>query len=565
MYILGASRTNDNPLASCHIRHEANLRPTVRHILSRSLPLLAALPLATPLRAQATTSLQTDATVLPRHGLGIRVLTGFARFDELLGTGGNRNLGSLFVTDSLTASAIPQLAFTQSAVQTLTGGAPFTVTAGNVVAAANSRVVTAPLILEYGLTSRLTFGVVVPLVETRSTIFAQVNPRAGAATVGMNPGNAGWATNAQLVTSLRAAATALQARLTQCKAAPSGTGCSDLLAQQGTAQSLIDATTPFASALEGLYGTGSGAPGLFFVPLNGSNTQSTINARVAGFRSSYQSFGASVANVVPLGAAGPAARTELQQLLATAGYDSLQSTDRASIGDITIGATYQLANTFADSARVAAGGLVYRLAVNAGARLGTGEAANRNRLFDNPTGYHQPGVIVGAASDLRFTRRVFLTALGSYTRQLGIVDVTRAANTGNAVLPLTLPVGATFSAGDVVSLTAMPRYRLAGLYSIDGIYTLTRVGADQYTVATPPPAPSIPGVAAYTPSAPYGMAAATTHQVGFGFSYSSSLSDRNPGRLPYEASFRHMETIAASGGPIAKTFLDQIQLRVFLR
>jgi hypothetical protein len=33
--------------------------------------------------------------------------------------------------------------------------------------------------------------------------------------------------------------------------------------------------------------------------------------------------------------------------------------------------------------------------------------------------------------------------------------------------------------------------------------------------------------------------------------------------LPFEASFSHLETISASGGPVAKTFRDQIELRVY--
>jgi hypothetical protein len=33
--------------------------------------------------------------------------------------------------------------------------------------------------------------------------------------------------------------------------------------------------------------------------------------------------------------------------------------------------------------------------------------------------------------------------------------------------------------------------------------------------------------------------------------------------LPFEASFTHIETMSASGGPIAKAFRDQVELRVF--
>jgi hypothetical protein len=90
-----------------------------------------------------------------------------------------RNLGSRFAADSLGPREIPSLAATESAIRTLSGLSNFRLTAGQLVSIVNSRVVTAPLIIEYGLASKLTLGVVVPLVETRSTVYSQLNPRAG--------------------------------------------------------------------------------------------------------------------------------------------------------------------------------------------------------------------------------------------------------------------------------------------------------------------------------------------------------------------------------------------------
>ena len=79
---------------------------------------------------------------------------------------------------------------------------------------------------------------------------------------------------------------------------------------------------------------------------------------------------------------------------------------------------------------------LYRVALNARRRIGTGEPYSRNKIFDNSTGYGQPGAILGAATDVRFTPRVFLTAIGSYTMQFGTRDVARIANAGNSILPL---------------------------------------------------------------------------------------------------------------------------------
>ncbi len=571
---------NDNPLGSCHIRHEANLRPTVRHILGTSVLLLGGLPLfptraagqsAPNVAALAPNALQVDATVLQRHTFGVRVLTGFSRWTDLSGSGGSRNIAASIVVDSITPAQVTQLSATQTSIRTLTQSNAFNVTAGRITASADSRIVTAPLIVEYGLTSRLTLGVVVPLVETRTTFGGQLNGLTGApANVGANPGGSNWTSTATLAKSLRDAATALKARLTSCQATPSGSGCADLLANQTTAQALIDQTAPFAGALETLYGVSASQPGTFFIPIEGGPTQTAVNGRIAALRAGYAAFNGSVADIAPTGSAGPAANIALQNLLLQAGYDSLQSTDRSSIGDITLGATFQIANTFGDSVRMRSGSPLYRVAANAGFRFGTGQPAQRNTLFDNATGYGQPGVILGAAADLRFTRRVFLSTLGSYTKQIGSVDVKRVNNEADAVFPLTTPIAATYSAGDVATVTAIPRYRLGGSYAIDGVYSFTHIGGDTYSYDVPPgpvpvPGGPIPISGVISGGAEPGASAATTQQVGFGVTYSSAFADRNPGRFPYEVAFHHLAVISASGGPVAKTSTDVIQLRVFFR
>jgi len=445
----------------------------------------------------------------------------------------------------------------------------FAINAGAVVASANSRVVTAPLIIEYGLTSRLTLGVAIPIVETRTTVNAQLNRiRPLTANVGPNPAilSGDYTGNNTLVTSFRAAATALSRRLTDCQAAPTSAGCSQVIAQQAAIQSLLQTTQAFTTGVEQLYGTGTEHPGRVFVPQATSDAQNAINRQIDRLKQQYSAFGATVPSGGVGAPFGPGARNDLQRLLTSAGYDTLRSTDHSSFGDITIGATLQLANTFGDTTGPSTRN--YRFAVNVAGRIGTGQPALPNRLFDNATGYGTFGVIVGAAGDFQISRRFMTSATGSYTKQLGSVDVVRVPNVANNALPLTTPFVGDYRAGDVVTLAVVPRYRLARFFSIDGNYSLMRVGADDYGIFIPPsvvvpPAGAPPVVA---PIGPYGMAAATSHQLGFGFSYSTLASgDRGPGRLPFEVSFRHLETLAASGGPAPKTSQEQVQLRVFFR
>ncbi len=517
--------------------------------------------------AQTATGLLSDATVLPFRATRFGALTSFTRFDELFGDGLTRNLAASLANNAVGSAQIPSLTPSQTDIQSASALSSFHINIGQLTAAANSRVFSMPFVFEYGLSSRLTLGLSVPVVETRTTLIAQLNPKLGFANVGANPvygGNsvAARSQNSSLVAALRAAADTLQRRLTACQAAPTSSICSSLNGQQTAAQSLIQTTDMFASSLEKLYGTDlTSHPGDAFVPLASDPSAIAIAAKILSLNTQYQTFvNRSLVSGSMSNAVAPIARDGLQSIVTGFGHDSIQVADRSGIGDISIGATYQLANSYGDTSATA--GFRYRMAVNGTFRIGTGQPANRNRFFDNGTGYGQPGIVGGFATDLALNRKFMMTAIGSYTKQLGTIDVDRVPNAADNVYPFGAATTGTYSAGDVLTLTLEPRMRLAGYFSLNGLYSLIHTGADQYTLGTP--TTSTLGDA-FPPVAPYGIASATAQQIGFGFSYSTIISpDRGPGRIPFEVFFNHLETISASGGPVAKTFRDQVQLRVFV-
>jgi hypothetical protein len=515
--------------------------------------------------AQSTNPLLPDATVLPSRGARVRASASFTRFDELLGNGGKRNLASPLATDSLGVNALPLLAPAETTIRAASGLANFRLTAGNVVAIGNSRAMTAPVILEYGVSRRLTLGVVVPLVETRTTLYYQLNPALGKANVAPNPAFGSNASsvlsqNAGLIASLRAAADSLRGRVTTCAATPADPVCAPLSGQSAAIQTLLQNTTAFSGAIEKLYGTGTNNPGMPLVPVAGDASETAIDAQITALQKSYQAF--LTKNLVSgtLGAAaGPAANFQLQSLVNAFGRDTLGPVDRSSIGDILVGATFQIANTFPDSMVKGDRRRHVRLAGNATFRIGTGEPGSRNRMFDFGTGYGQPGLILGIAGDAQMTPRVSLSGVANYTLQFGTINVARVPNAANAAFPLQLAVPGTFSAGNVIEISAIPRYRLAGHFMINGQYSLLRTAADNYTLSNEPlPSGTLP------PAVPYGNASAIAHQLGIGFSYSTAGGpEARPGAIPYEVTFSHVETIAGSGGPLAKTFRDAIELRVY--
>jgi hypothetical protein len=505
--------------------------------------------------AQPTTALQTDARVLPRHALGARLLTSWTRWDELFGvpSGVPNNVAWSMNSDSLGPTAVPQFAPAQAAIRSLSGLNAFNLTAGNIVSTVDSRVVTAPLILEYGLTSRITIGAVVPLVETRSVVSSQLNPQLGLANVGPNPTftNQTALTNAAtLVSSFRTAATQLQVKLTQCQATPAGSGCDVILAQPAEVTALIQSTGTFTNGVEALYGTDATHPGQAVVPLNSSPAQQAIQARIIAMVAQYGKFLPSASiNGSVIGAGGPAAFRGLQALLVSSGYDTLGVVDHTSIGDVSLGITDQLINSLTDTAATHG----YRFSVSGSFRFPTGQAGNRNRLFEVPTGYGQPGLQVGAAADAVFNWHYSGTVVGSFTKQIGSVDVARVPNGLNAVIPLSDPIPGTFSAGDVLWVSVTPRIRITGYLTINAQYMLTHVGAEQYT-----PSSNGNGLA--------GQPSSTAQAVGFGFAYSTVAVAGPMGRaLPVELTFSHLETITGTGVPVAKAMREQIGVRVFLR
>src|SRR5207247_2062172 len=105
-----------------------------------------------------------------------------------------------------------------------------------------------------------------------------------------------------------------------------------------------------------------------------------------------------------------------------------------------------------------------------------------------------------------FNRRYALSAAGSYTKQLGSIDVNRLPNAANAVFPLGPGMNGTYSAGDVMTVSIVPRLRLSGYFSLNGLYSLVYTGADSYTL-TPHPTPTSPALVELVQ--PYGVASAT--------------------------------------------------------
>jgi hypothetical protein len=134
---------------------------------------LAATPLT--VRAQVYLSHTEDAAPVPKGVLRMKVTTGWTRFDERFTPNGPRPISDDIATDSLGTRQFPLLTPVEQGLQTLTNSPLTRLTFGHLAARHDVRIVTTPVALEFGLTRRLSIGVMVPVVQTRRSMQLRMN------------------------------------------------------------------------------------------------------------------------------------------------------------------------------------------------------------------------------------------------------------------------------------------------------------------------------------------------------------------------------------------------------
>lgn len=504
-------------------------------------------------------SVTEDARTLPRGTVRFRALTAWTRFDQVHGglgdtVTGTRPLGALFSAPNLGPDQIASLTTAQNALRTLTGNATLRLDAGQLLTTANSRVVTIPLSLEYGLSDRLTVGVTVPVVQTTSTVLVELNPSppSTALNAGPNPalftGNSARSTNLGVYNGLSRAFTDLTDALAACQTNPTSAVCSQPdLARQ--AQSLSDS---YRAAIQVLYGTDNAHPGSPFVPT--AATQAVVSQQLATLDATLVSLlGQSyIPSTGPVGAGAPAALTQLQQLLtdpAGIAFDSLGSPTDIGIGDVEVSAMLRLFDGFSDTLRTA---WRARAAIRGVLRLGTGKPASGLVPYAIGTGTGQTSADGAAVLDIRLPLRVVTTFVGQYTAYFGSAPIHRVPGDEYSLFPLGVPIDGSWRAGNTIQLEATPRFLVSDYFTVHGNYTFRRQEGSSYTspdVSTPPL-----------------FVASMEQRIGFGFGY-STLARYATGRtrVPFEAFFSQLQTISASGGLTPRYARTQLEFRVYYR
>ena len=490
-----------------------------------------------------------DARTLPKGGVQLRVTNVWTLWDQVFDkTADSANplhpLGQAFSAESLGVRQFPQLAATENALRTLTGNPNLSLNLGQQFSTVNTRVVTTPISLSYGVTDRLTITGMLPIVQTHSTVFVELNPRRlnGATGANVGPsasGGAGAATNQQLIQSLTDASTALNDYIANC--AQSGSCPPSSVAE---AQSFKATTDSYIAAAQVLYG-----PNSQFAPRGAAQTQ--IAAQLTALEQSINTLLGSSFTFTSAGAHADAALQQLQQL-ATAkpgvALDSLGSPDQIGTGNIEISALFKLVDGFADTTS----GFRLRGTISGLVRLPTGFGPSGALAFEVGTGTGQFSADGGGILDVGIGRRFMATLGAQYTAYLTSSSVPRMPNSDYSLFPLGAPVAGTWREGNAIQLQAMPRIRFTDYFTFNGAYMMRHQNASQYT------SPNV--------TAPPVILATTEQNLGLGFSYSAVAryaSGRSP--LPIEMTYMHLETVTASGGLVPKYNRDMIEVRIYYR
>ena len=517
--------------------------------------------------AQTALTHTEDAAPVPKGMLRFRVTTGWSRFDERFTTSGRRTLGDEISATDFGVQQLPLLAPVETGLRTLTGEAATKLSLGHLAVYSDARTVTTPIVLEYGLTRRLTVGIMVPVVQTRRSVSVSVN-KDSTANVGFVPARlraAAASQNAAVSAAYRAAADSLTILVSRCPTNPSSSGCAAVNLNAADASAASALARQFADAVKSALGTDTAHT--LIAPRSGGALAAGIEAQRAIINARVQKYlGASAgANAAVFTQSSSFSYIDLQgrngvpgllQSTLGGGLDSLRTTNKLVLGGLTVGAQFLVFDHFlADS--VSAPRFQSRLSVGAAVRYEALPADSARTL----------GVISatdGSAFELRSAMDVMSGILGGtvaahFTRFLPRAVIAPVSGDPEAFWPYPVFGSQQRTSGTVLSLDLTPRVLLGDAFAIDGHYGFERTGAPTYD---PGPVTAFDGLSSVPVLIPSSRSA---QRVGFGFRYSTVDSWlRGRASRPIEVSFTHLQTISGSDG-VARLARDQVQVRLFFQ
>ena len=557
-------------------------RPGARAVRLAALAAALALPLPGGAHAQPVLGPGDDAFILPfgRARLGVGAVA--ESWNEEYGPGGTlQPFGRRLGADSLSARQIPEVGRAQTALATLTGASGPSVSLGRLVVDGQGNRQSIPIVGEIGILPRVMHSVTMPIVRTRTEVGRTLNPGGTDGNLGPNPARFGEATatarqaNQLLQTQLGGARQQLAQLIASCPATGGTGACATINADRAAATALVTRAEAFQSSAATLYGDGTEADGLAYVPLVGSELARQVQAGVQTLSSDFQKYGVTqlASTTVPASSTTRLAEAAVGQIGANEEYgfglDSLQGFTWSSIGDVDAVASVLLFDSFgAGAARFVPSGVHARASVGAGFRFGgAATKALEGVSYFLPTGSGANALLLRGAADLGFGRQFWSSIAARYTKPMEqdlpqrIPDVR-----GETLLALYRATDVTRTIGQTLELEVTPRYALNGSFAIAAQYLYRHHSADAYSGTLDVSEEESGFGDATLDAAVLGdETAAREQRLGLGVSYSSvDAFRRGRSRWPIDVAYLRTKSITADGGYTPLTTTDRITVRVWV-
>ena len=260
--------------------------PAVYRLLSAALAVVA---LTTAARGQGSPWFGEDALVLSRGMVRLGIAPTWTRFDERYRADGEAEpLAADLQTESLDPTRLSILAPVRQRLEALGPTPDIAVSLGRLRVDHDASIFSVPLTAELGIGARLSLGIMVPIVRTRSGVLLSPNPSVSEGNIGLNPAldsEDARAVNQALLAQFAGAIGALETLIEEC-ADPGNPDPRCPEARTPEAQELVDNASAFASGIDDLYSE-AGSP---FVPVTGSPFDVTIRGRVTSFAQAFAGF-----------------------------------------------------------------------------------------------------------------------------------------------------------------------------------------------------------------------------------------------------------------------------------
>ncbi|MGH7612549.1 MAG: hypothetical protein ACREMW_00725 [Gemmatimonadales bacterium] len=505
------------------------------------LALVAAAMLARPIRLAAQAVERTDT---PRRGaLRVSFDPRIEAWEQVYTPGGRKGLGAGFGGDSV-SQALPSVVRLQQDVRAATGLAGYLATLGHELLAVRAERRVMPIRFEYGVTSRLSFGVTIPIVRVQVRELFQARPP------GSNLGALSHlaADSARYTTFFNHLDAAL-AQLGDSIAAgaygcPAGPDCLRAQALLAQGQSLRVALG------RAVYGVPDSAA--LYLPLAGSDAGLGITAIVTAleralvdtFRVTPFSQETFLLPGIPVH--GAAASGLLANRLSANGLAPFRDTRRRLRffpGDIELATTYRLL-----------AGRDYAAAATLVVRLPTGHQDSPNDLFDVATGDHQIDLEGRLTQEVTIGGRLWLNVSLRGGRQLAGERERRVGAADQLLLPIGALARLRWDPGDYAVVDVAPMYRFSRTFAVGltaGYYTQ---GRDRYAFLSPQDSTSLATRLGGPVSA--GVLDAGTAQrharLGLAMSYVGPT---------LEGGFSVERTVSGAGGPAPVATMFRVVMR----